>query len=119
MTSEYQWRYIRTEKGKAVRKRINAKWRLKPGNKLKVNALKRKRYAQQHKLAAAFKMERGCSDCGYKASSYALDFDHRDYEKKNFAIAKKYGQVSDTVLLKEIAKCDVRCANCHRIRSHQ
>ena len=81
-----------------------------------VNASKRRRYRAQQEAAARIKLERGCVDCGYKASADALDFDHRDPTTKSFAIAKRYGQVSDERLLAEIAKCDVRCANCHRGR---
>lgn len=62
------------------------------------------------------KLDAGCADCGFNSHAEALDFDHRDPAKKNFNIGKKaYDRAWETVLA-EIAKCDVVCANCHRIR---
>ena len=57
-----------------------------------------------------------CKDCGCSYPSYVMDFDHK--ENKQFTIAKAKHDVSLPTLLVEIAKCDVICANCHRIRTH-
>lgn len=47
-----------------------------------------------------------------------MDFDHRDRDTKRFAIGNtKLLHIS--VLLAEVAKCDLVCANCHRIRSYR
>lgn len=113
---ERQRRYAQTDKGKATRKRAHARW-LASGGQEVVNASKRKRWQAQREMVARIKVERGCVDCGYNAHPAALDFDHRDPSLKRYAIAKKYGQVSNETLLVEIEKCDVRCANCHRVRS--
>jgi hypothetical protein len=50
-----------------------------------------------------------------------MDFDHRPGEKKCFALANAMGQtrISAERLRAEIAKCDVVCANCHRIRTYE
>ena len=74
----------------------------------------RDRVTQQR--AALIKLERGCIDCGYNAAKEALDFDHRPGTVKVFQIAQASGRTWTTVL-EEIAKCDVVCANCHRIRT--
>lgn len=66
------------------------------------------------KRIQALKLERGCIDCGYSAHSEALDFDHRPGVEKLFTIGESVTRSWETVLA-EIAKCDVRCANCHRI----
>jgi hypothetical protein len=49
-----------------------------------------------------------------------MDFDHRPGEKKLFAMGSAGVQVRVSLegLLAEIAKCDVVCANCHRIRTY-
>lgn len=57
-----------------------------------------------------------CMDCGQCFIPWAMEFDHRPGEKKLFAISEKSGQ-SITKLQAEIAKCDLVCANCHRVRS--
>ena len=111
-------RYRQTEKGKEARARAVAKWKENGGREI-INASKRRRYLAQWTWVAALKVERGCIDCGYNKSPYALDFDHRDPTTKRYAIAKRYGQVSDATLQAEIDKCDVRCANCHRERSRE
>lgn len=54
----------------------------------------------------------GCVDCP-ESDPVVLEFDHR--EDKRFNIADALGEsYSISTLMKEIAKCDVRCANCHR-----
>lgn len=57
-----------------------------------------------------------CADCGGRFDTVCMDFDHRPGEVKRFSIGdgKSYGE---KVLLAEIAKCDVVCANCHRLRT--
>jgi hypothetical protein len=66
---------------------------------------------------AAIKLSRGCADCGYRVHAVALDFDHRPGETKLCGVSRaaKDGRREDAIA--EAAKCDVVCANCHRIRS--
>jgi hypothetical protein len=105
-------RYAATEKGKASARATSRRWSVK--NRASINERRRRDYQRQLDLATQLKLERGCVDCGYAKVGRALDFDHRVPEDKRFSIAKRYGKVSDETLLAEIAKCDVRCANCHR-----
>jgi hypothetical protein len=59
-----------------------------------------------------------CADCGGRFEPYQLDFDHRDPATKSFAVMTGRAMLmSRDRLLKEVAKCDVVCANCHAIRS--
>ena len=60
------------------------------------------------------KVTAGCIDCGFNAHPEALDFDHRPGEIKCFIITLGYNKSRERVLA-EMAKCDVRCANCHRM----
>jgi hypothetical protein len=46
-----------------------------------------------------------------------MDFDHRPDEAKLFTISHGKGQYGEEKILAEIAKCDVVCANCHRLRT--
>lgn len=61
-------------------------------------------------------VEHHCVDCG-EADPIVLDFDHRDGSTKRGTISRLAKQVSWAVLEREIAQCDVRCANCHRRRT--
>lgn len=53
-----------------------------------------------------------CSKCGYNKSIAALNFHHRDTTQKEFLVTQKLRPWS--VIVKELQKCDLVCANCHR-----
>lgn len=59
---------------------------------------------------------RPCADCGGVFPPYVMDFDHVRGEKL-FNIALKVDGSGLPRLLAEIAKCDVVCSNCHRVRT--
>ena len=56
-----------------------------------------------------------CVDCGER-DPLVLDFDHRS--DKIAEVSVLVGRGADwTTIAEEIAKCEVRCANCHRRRT--
>lgn len=57
-----------------------------------------------------------CVKCGYDKNLAAFDFHHRDPYDKLFEVKMKNltGQYTQEEILKEVAKCDLLCANCHR-----
>lgn len=59
-----------------------------------------------------------CADCGIKYPPCAMDFDHRDPLTKCFNVSEAQSKNYDVVLA-EIVKCDIVCANCHRIRGQE
>jgi hypothetical protein len=59
-----------------------------------------------------------CTDCGIKYPPYVMDFDHVKGQKE-FNIGSKYHGRSVDKLILEIEKCEIVCANCHRIRTHE
>lgn len=59
--------------------------------------------------------EHPCVDCGY-SDIRALDFDHVRGVKLSEVTTMAAGAFSLEKIKNEIAKCEVRCANCHRIR---
>ncbi len=60
-----------------------------------------------------------CGDCGHSFPPFVMDFDHREGELKIDNVANLVASPhSMKKLLEEIAKCDLVCANCHRIRTH-
>lgn len=58
-----------------------------------------------------------CMDCGKKFPAVCMDFDHRipSLKRKAVAVLLNYGSLKNIML--EIAKCDLVCACCHRIRT--
>jgi hypothetical protein len=62
-------------------------------------------------------LQHPCVDCG-ETDPLVLEFDHRDPSQKLFSVANGANQTwSWEKIEAEIAKCDVRCANCHRRRT--
>lgn len=60
-----------------------------------------------------------CHDCGNSYPPCVLEFDHRPKIKKIKAVSDLAAAgVSIENLKKEIKKCDLVCANCHRIRTY-
>ncbi len=74
----------------------------------RVRARKLRAFATRWKLAA------GCANCGFSKHPAALDFDHVGEKKFTVGNAPSLRR-----LVQEIAKCVVRCANCHRIATHE
>ena len=59
-----------------------------------------------------------CVDCG-ESDLIVLEFDHvRDVKVKDVSLMIAQGYSWETIM-KEIKKCDVRCANDHRRRTHE
>ncbi len=64
--------------------------------------------------------DKPCADCGGQFAPEAMDFDHRPGTDKLDDVGKLVsGRYSWDKVQAEIAKCDLVCANCHRIRTKQ
>jgi hypothetical protein len=74
--------------------------------------------ADRHAIVNKIKTDAGCIDCGYNADAEALDFDHRDGSLKVANLAKMIDRSWQSIMA-EIAKCDVRCAICHRLKTKE
>ena len=60
-----------------------------------------------------------CVDCP-ENDPIVLEFDHRNGEEKLFCIGEAASKkIGVKKLMVEIAKCDVRCANCHRRKTYR
>lgn len=60
---------------------------------------------------------RSCVDCG-TTDPRVLEFDHRDpSDKRDHVSALIVNGYSLPTIIEEIEKCDIRCANCHLIRT--
>ena len=65
----------------------------------------------------AMKLATGCTDCGWQGWARGLDWDHvRGSKVRSIATLIANGR-SWSEVLEEIAKCELVCANCHRIRT--
>jgi hypothetical protein len=80
---------------------------------------KRKKYFTERGLKnkafiAERKVSRGCLVCGENRHPACLDFHHHNNDKE-FRIAEKSYGGSIKLLTREIEKCVVLCATCHRL----
>lgn len=64
----------------------------------------------------AYLVGKSCVDCGV-ADPVLLEFDHRDGLQKEAEVARLIVTRQWASVDLEIAKCDIRCANCHRRRT--
>jgi hypothetical protein len=59
-----------------------------------------------------------CPDCGRRFPPCVMQFDHRDPATKQYEVTRIITRAR-SVILAEIAKCDIVCTNCHRDRTHR
>lgn len=54
-----------------------------------------------------------CEKCGYNQCDAVMEFHHKNPNEKDFSIGTKHSAFND-VIRKELDKCILLCANCHR-----
>jgi len=69
---------------------------------------------KQIRLKAIAQLGGKCTKCGYSKYPEVLEFHHKDPSEKDFSISRKGHCRSWQRVSKEIEKCDLLCANCHR-----
>ena len=74
---------------------------------------KKRNYAFARRVKTFF----GCKDCGTR-DFRVLEFDHLRDKKANIATLIA-GGCSIKTIKEEMRKCEVVCANCHRIRTYE
>lgn len=70
--------------------------------------------AYHHKLIARYKLIVGCKVCGYKKCGKALELHHVVNDKDDHISDMIHSGSSTMRIKKEIRKCIILCANCHR-----
>lgn len=80
-------------------------------NLVKVN----ERRKELRNFTNELKSSNPCTDCGLFYPPYVMQYDHLDSSTKEFGIATL---PSKERIIEEIAKCELVCANCHAIRTH-
>ena len=80
----------------------------------------RKEY-RQHLIALRDKYKaKSCHDCYHIYPLHIMELDHREPHLKNDNIGALIRKaINEYTFIKELNKCDVVCANCHREREFQ
>lgn len=75
--------------------------------------IRKRVYEKRKEYIGNYKLNRGCAVCGYNRYASVLEFHHK--EDKEFNINSSCNK-SFEKMLKEMEKCEILCANCHRER---
>lgn len=104
--------YSNPERQKAYLKEWNKKFYEK--NKAATYARVKKRRNEIRRWLDEYRSTLSCVKCG-ESHPACLDFHHRDSKTKEFGLGNISGWgYGKQKLLREIEKCEVLCANCHR-----
>ena len=77
------------------------------------NAAQQRRYIRNRELLCQYLSKNPCISCG-EPDIIVLDLHHRDMSTKRQEISNVLMSWCWELVEKEIKKCDVLCANCHR-----
>ena len=100
------------------KKRYQRDWykRNQKQHRKNANAWRDKRREELYRVVFDYLSSHPCLDCG-ETDPVLLDFDHVDGTKEA-AISRMITDCRPVAtVMREIEKCEVRCANCHRIRT--
>ena len=89
----------------------NNRWKCKKCRSEAVAKSRRKRKADLVDYAGG-----KCADCGGEFHPAVFDFHHRNPDEKSFGLSSKGKTKSLEACKAEVDKCDLLCANCHRLR---
>jgi hypothetical protein len=84
----------------------------------KARARRKKLARQNQQKLIKYLKTHPCVDCG-ECDIRVLEFDHVRGKRKYRISSMVYSGRSWKNLLREIVKCDVRCANCHSLRTYK
>ena len=91
-------------------------------NKEKIKARTARRNKKQRRInkeyVAFVKSLSHCVDCG-NDNDIVLEFDHVRGEKRGNVSDMSHQSFSIKTIKLEIEKCEIRCANCHRIATYE
>jgi hypothetical protein len=96
------------------RRQYQTVWRARHRARLREKSAKRN--AARSALLAELK-SKPCLDCGGKFPPECMDFDHVRGEKRDNLSSIR--DLSVPNIMEEIEKCEVVCANCHRVRTQR
>lgn len=89
-----------------------------PHRKHLLKCAKKKRVTLKQEWHNDLKKTMGCNRCG-DLRWYLLEFHHSDPTTKEYAISDMFRMDFSTQrMLKEMNKCELLCANCHREHHH-
>ena len=102
------------KKDPARRKKVRRRWHVR--NRAQLRIKRRKREEAIRAEVRKLKSTTPCADCEETYPHYVMDFDHVR-GKKAHNVSSMMRKPTKTIW-DEIAKCELVCANCHRVRTY-
>lgn len=119
---EFRWRIkakgVRHKRCKSCMRAYEADWYVSNNKRRDSIRANNDKYLEEKFEYARSALATGCVDCG-NTDLRVLEFDHVRGEKIDGVlrvVARGYGW---DVIKAEIAKCEVRCKNCHAIQTYE
>lgn len=82
--------------------------------------LRKHKYIEERREWIATLKNKPCADCGKIYPPWVMDFDHHDGRAKVASISNMitHNPANYERIKRELIKCDLVCANCHKQRTH-
>jgi len=110
-----RWKLKNPEKLLEYKRRWYLKYHAQNLLKAKNRTLRRK--SKQREWIRNLKEKTPCADCKNYYPGVCMDFDHLPGKGKTENVGRMPGK-PDELIQQEIDKCEIVCANCHRIRTN-
>lgn len=94
----------------------NAHYKANPQRRTYIRANSNRRIAAVQEWIRSYLETHPCVDCG-ETDIVVLEFDHLSDKEYNVSRLIKIGNIESVA--REVAKCNVRCCNCHRRKTAQ
>lgn len=108
--------YVASEHGQTERTKAMIKYRENNRDRIRERSRLRTRKGREY----IWEVKKGpCLDCGNKYPPYVMDLDHVRGEKKDDLSGMCDSGYTLEKLMQEVEKCELVCANCHRIRTYR
>lgn len=121
---EYNWRWkqkgIRQRTCRACQRKQQRKWYQRNKERHKANMIENRlnNMAKGREFIWNYLSSHPCVDCG-ESDPRVLEFDHVRGEKRATVTRLVRNGFSIKIIKKEIAKCVIRCANCHKKKTYR
>ena len=87
------------------------------GGKESRNVRNKRRMRAARAWMASLKVDIACADCGETFPTYVMHWDHLPGFEKIESISVLVGRFPRNLVLEELKKCELVCANCHVLRT--
>ena len=101
-----------------VCKACRAAYSRTPKERERARAVNAARYQQAREVFYTLK-DRPCMDCGGRFPHYVMEFDHPNRKIKTGNISQMAMAGMTQRLLDELARTDLVCSNCHKVRTRK